>query len=187
MPRRDPTRLNLCSLQSLTHLELVGCDLSTSAWLGLEAVQPTLVSLACHNTLEELWHLLSPAMRPAAADHGKILLPVHTSDAPLDSLSPLHGSVWRQCSPPWCPWPVTTPWRSCGTCCPPPCGLPRLTMVSVQNRYPLHTSDAPLHSLLPLHGSAWRRYNPPLCPWPVTTFLEGAVGPAVLLHAACRG
>ena len=71
MPRRDPTRLNLCSLQSLTHLELMGCDLSTSAWLGLEAVQPTLVSLACHNTVEELWHLLSPSMRPAAADHGK--------------------------------------------------------------------------------------------------------------------
>ena len=88
MQRRDPTRLNLCSLQSLTHLELVGCDLSTSAWLGLEAVQPTLVSLACHNTLEELWHLLSPSTRPAAADHGECpdSFPVHTSDAPLHSL-----------------------------------------------------------------------------------------------------
>lgn len=58
---RDPTRVNLSPLHSLTRLELSGCDLSTSAWLGLEAVRGRLRSLACHNSLEELWHLLAPA------------------------------------------------------------------------------------------------------------------------------
>ncbi|KAK9905071.1 hypothetical protein WJX75_009256 [Coccomyxa subellipsoidea] len=58
---RDPTRVNLSPLHSLAHLELSGCDLSTSAWLGLEAVQDKLRSLSCHNSLEELWHLLAPA------------------------------------------------------------------------------------------------------------------------------
>ncbi len=62
--RRDPTCLNLSCLHSLTHLELVGCDLSISAWVGLEVVQPQLQSLACLNTLEQLWHLLSPNRRP---------------------------------------------------------------------------------------------------------------------------
>ena len=58
---RDPTRLNLSPFRSLQHLELVGCDVSTSAWLGLGAVRLTLRSLVCHDSLEELWHLLAPA------------------------------------------------------------------------------------------------------------------------------
>ncbi|CAK0783551.1 hypothetical protein CVIRNUC_006750 [Coccomyxa viridis] len=60
---RDPTRLNVSCLQSLTQLELVGCDLSTSAWLGLEMVQPRLRALTCRDSLEELWHLLAPSLR----------------------------------------------------------------------------------------------------------------------------
>lgn len=53
--------MNLSPLLSLTHLELTACDLSTSAWLGLESVRGTLRSLSCRNSLEELWHLLAPA------------------------------------------------------------------------------------------------------------------------------
>ncbi|BDA49747.1 probable Nischarin at N-terminal half [Coccomyxa sp. Obi] len=69
---RDPTRVNLSPLHSLSHLELTGCDLSTSAWLGIESVRGTLRSIACHNSLEELWHLLAPASSraktPSAAE-----------------------------------------------------------------------------------------------------------------------
>ena len=67
---RDPTRLNVSCLQSLTQLELVGCDLSTSAWLGLEMVQPRLRALTCRDSLEELWHLLAPSLR-RNGNHGR--------------------------------------------------------------------------------------------------------------------
>ena len=67
---RDPTRLNVSCLQSLTQLELVGCDLSISAWLGLEMVQPRLRALTCRNSLEELWHLLAPSLR-RNGNHGR--------------------------------------------------------------------------------------------------------------------
>ena len=71
---RDPTRLNVSCLQSLTQLELVGCDLSTSAWLGLEMVQPRLRVLTCRDSLEELWHLLAPSLRRNGTHGG---LPAH--------------------------------------------------------------------------------------------------------------
>lgn len=56
---RDPTRLNLLPFQCLSKLELVGCDLSTTAWVGLNNVQ-SVQSLKCIGCLEELQHLLSP-------------------------------------------------------------------------------------------------------------------------------
>ena len=56
---RDPTRINLSVFCSLLTLELRGCDLSTSAWVGLDALRPTLVNLFCFDSLEELQHLLA--------------------------------------------------------------------------------------------------------------------------------
>lgn len=58
-PFRDPTRVNLLPFFSLTKLELVDCDLSTSAWIGLHNVQAIEI-LKCSGCLEELHHLLSP-------------------------------------------------------------------------------------------------------------------------------
>lgn len=56
---RDPTRVNLLPFQALTRLELRGCDLSTSAWVGLANIQQV-ESLTCLGCLEELHHLLAP-------------------------------------------------------------------------------------------------------------------------------
>lgn len=58
---RDPTRLNLTLFQSLSTLELVDCDLSTSALAGFRSVCGSLRILTCSNSLEELRHLLAPA------------------------------------------------------------------------------------------------------------------------------
>ena len=64
---RDPTRLNLSPFRSLVRLELLGCDLSTSAWLGADVLRLQLRSLSCRDSLEELWHLLAPsADRPTS-------------------------------------------------------------------------------------------------------------------------
>ena len=60
---RDPTRVNLACFSKLTELELRGTDLSTSAWLGLAEVQPSLQCLTCCDSLEELQHLLAPYSR----------------------------------------------------------------------------------------------------------------------------
>ncbi|KAK9832497.1 hypothetical protein WJX81_002220 [Elliptochloris bilobata] len=60
---RDPTRVVLAPFQALETLELRGCDLSTSAWQGASVVQATLRGLSCADSLEELQHLLAPAVR----------------------------------------------------------------------------------------------------------------------------
>lgn len=63
MCARDPTRINLTGLWSLTSLELRSCDLSTSVVAGLEALQGTLTHLSCSDSLEKLQHLLAPYSR----------------------------------------------------------------------------------------------------------------------------
>ena len=60
---RDPTRVNLLPFQSLSSMELRGCDLSTSVWLGLANIQTSLQGLTCIGSLEELHHLLAPYSR----------------------------------------------------------------------------------------------------------------------------
>ena len=88
LPCRDPTRLNLSPFRSLVHLELTGCDLSTSAWLGADVLRLQLRSLACSNSLEELWHLLAPsADRPSS--QGACNHPI--AFCPLLFLSSLHA------------------------------------------------------------------------------------------------
>lgn len=68
---RDPTRVNLLAMQSLVSLELRSCDLSTSVVAGLAALQGSLISISCSDSLEKLHHLLAPSMHtgvpPAAA------------------------------------------------------------------------------------------------------------------------
>ena len=44
-------------------MELRGCDLSTSVWLGLANIQASLHCLTCIGSLEELHHLLAPYSR----------------------------------------------------------------------------------------------------------------------------
>ena len=44
-------------------MELRGCDLSTSVWLGLANIQTSLQGLTCIGSLEELHHLLAPYSR----------------------------------------------------------------------------------------------------------------------------
>ena len=56
---RDPTRVNLLPFYSMTKLELIDCDLSTSAWIGVHNMQ-VIQSLNCSGCLEELHHLLFP-------------------------------------------------------------------------------------------------------------------------------
>ena len=63
---RDPTRVNLTGLWSITSLELRSCDLSTSVVTGLEALQSCLVRISCSDSLEKLQHLLAPLMRTGA-------------------------------------------------------------------------------------------------------------------------
>lgn len=66
----------------LTHLELVACDLSTSAWLGLETIRLTLQSLACYDSMEELRHLLAPSsggFRSPGAYHVSFSLMIHST------------------------------------------------------------------------------------------------------------
>ena len=63
---RDPTRVNLGGLWSLTHLELRSCDLSTSVVAGLEALQGTITHISCSDSLEKLQHLLAPSARTGA-------------------------------------------------------------------------------------------------------------------------
>ena len=58
---RDPTRLNLALFQNLSSLELVNCDLSTSALAGFSGVRASLRALTSVDSLEELRHLLAPA------------------------------------------------------------------------------------------------------------------------------
>ncbi len=100
---RDPTRLNLSPFRSLQHLELVGCDVSTSAWLGLAAVRLTLRSLACHDSLEELWHLLAPSLgRPTTEsaprpDQFPCVCPAHI---PVNLLLRTQQASCRHCRQP---------------------------------------------------------------------------------------
>lgn len=66
--------MNLLAFRSLLSLELRGCDLSTSAWLGLQLVQASVQSLSCIGCLEELRHLLAPSS-PTLAFSGSVLQP----------------------------------------------------------------------------------------------------------------
>lgn len=92
---RDPTRLNLSPFRGLAHLELLGCDLSTSAWLGADVLRLQLRSLACRDSLEELWHLLAPsADRPSPQGACKLPFPLPSPPSvPMFAQIPAQGAM----------------------------------------------------------------------------------------------
>ncbi len=103
---RDPTRVNLLPFQFLSNLELVGCDISTTAWVGLNSVQ-SVQSLKCIGCLEELQHLLSPF--PHMLSVPGQLFPLHSqsstashASAETDGQPASAKSCEMQCLCPFC-------------------------------------------------------------------------------------